>query len=166
MNMAGVGATTCIYGCLGGGDCMAVCDFGAIMINPQTGLAEIDEEKCGACGKCVKACPRHVIELRKRGTKGRRLYVACVNKDKGAVAAKACSASCIGCGKCEKECGFSAITVAENLAYINFEKCRLCRKCEKTCPRHCIVAVNFPQRAKTEATATPQTDNNVANKTL
>jgi ferredoxin len=67
-----------------------------------------------------------------------------MNKDKGAVSMKACKASCIGCGKCAKECQFEAITVAGNLSYIDPEKCRLCRKCEKVCPTHAIVAVNFP----------------------
>jgi len=72
------------------------------------------------------------------------VYVSCVNKDKGPAAMKACAVSCIGCGKCEKECAFGAITVEANLAYIDHEKCRLCRKCEKVCPKHAIVAVNFP----------------------
>ena len=57
---------------------------------------------------------------------------------------KACQVSCIGCGKCEKECNFGAITVENNLAYIDFEKCRLCRKCVTVCPKHAILDVNFP----------------------
>ena len=97
----------------------------AIHMNPETGLPEVDEEKCTACGACVKACPRHIIELRKKGPKGRRVYVSCVNKDKGAVSMKACKVSCIGCGKCEKECPFGAITVEGNVSYIDPEKCRL-----------------------------------------
>jgi len=84
------------------------------------------------------------IELRKKGPKGRRVFVSCVNKDKGPVAMKACQVSCIGCGKCEKECNFGAITVENNLAYIDFEKCRLCRKCVTVCPKHAILDVNFP----------------------
>ena len=144
MHACGAGETACGYGCLGCGDCVEACQFDAIRINPETGIAEVDEEKCVACGACVKACPRNIIELRKKGLKGRRVYVSCVNKDKGAVAMKACAVSCIGCGKCEKECSFGAITVGNNLAYIDPEKCRLCRKCEKVCPKHAIVAVNFP----------------------
>ena len=70
--------------------------------------------------------------------------MSCVNKDKGPVAMKACQVSCIGCGKCEKECNFGAITVENNLAYIDFEKCRLCRKCVTVCPKHAILDVNFP----------------------
>jgi len=144
MNMCGVGETACGNGCLGGGDCEAVCQFGGIKVNPQTGIAEVDEDKCTACGACVKACPRNIIELRNRGLKGRRVYVSCMNQDRGSAAVKACSVSCIGCGRCEKECSFGAITIANNLAYIDYAKCRMCRKCEKVCVRHAIKAVNFP----------------------
>lgn len=144
MNACGAGETGCGYGCLGCGDCVKACAFGAITINPATGLAEVDEDKCTACGACVKACPRHIIELRKKGIKNRRVYVRCVNKDKGAVAMKACKAACIGCGKCEKECKFEAITITNNVSYIDPDKCRMCRKCVDVCPTHAIIAVNFP----------------------
>ena len=144
MNACGAGETGCGYGCLGCGDCVKACAFGAITINPATGLAEVDEDKCTACGACVKACPRHIIELRKKGIKNRRVYVRCVNKDKGAAAMKACKAACIGCGKCEKECKFEAITITNNVSYIDPDKCRMCRKCVDVCPTHAIIAVNFP----------------------
>ena len=113
---------------------------------------------------CVRSfsealCPRNIIELRKKGPKGRRVYVSCVNKDKGPAAMKACAAACIGCGKCQKECAFEAITIANNVSYIDPDKCRLCRKCEKVCPTHAIIAVNFPApkprpAAETEAAKT------------
>ena len=144
MHSCGAGETACGYGCLGCGDCVKACAFGAITINPETGLPEVDEEKCTGCGACAKACPRHIIELRKKGVKGRRVYVRCVNKDKGAAAMKACKAACIGCGKCEKECQFGAITIENNVSYIDADKCRLCRKCVEACPTHAIIAVNFP----------------------
>ncbi|MFI3322500.1 MAG: Fe-S cluster domain-containing protein [Rikenellaceae bacterium] len=140
------GETGCSYGCLGLGDCVSVCKFGALSIDPETKLPVIDEEKCTACGKCADACPKMVIELRKKGPKGRRIYVNCSNKDKGAVARKACSAACIGCGKCVKTCPFGAITLENNLAYIDPALCKLCRKCAEACPTGAIAQVNFPPR--------------------
>ena len=153
MHACGAGETACGYGCLGCGDCVEACQFDAIRINPETGIAEVDEEKCVACGACVKACPRNIIELRKKGPKGRRVYVSCVNKDKGAVAMKACKAACIACQKCVKVCEFDAIHVENNVAYIDPEKCRLCRKCEDECPKKVIHAINMPARKPKPAEA-------------
>lgn len=138
------GETGCQFGCLGFGDCVSVCSFDAIKIDSETGLPVVDQDKCTACGACVKACPKVIIELRKKGIKGRRIFVSCINKDKGAVARKACGAACIGCGKCVKTCPFEAITLENNLAYIDFNKCKLCRKCVEVCPTNAIWEVNFP----------------------
>ena len=151
------GETGCSYGCLGCGDCVAACQFDAIHMNPETGLPEVDETKCTACGACVKACPKAIIEIRPQGKKSRRVYVSCVNKDKGAVARKACTVSCIGCGKCVKTCPFEAITLENNLAYIDPNKCKSCRKCVEVCPQNSIIELNFPPRKpKEEAPAAPK----------
>jgi len=133
-----VGETACAFGCLGYGDCVEACAFDAIHVDPETGLAEVDPEKCTACGACVKACPRNIIELRKKWPKNRAVYVSCVSKDKGAAVMKACKAGCIGCGKCAKACPFGAITIENNLAYIDPQKCKLCRKCVNECPTGAI----------------------------
>ena len=145
------GDTGCIYGCLGCGDCVAACQFGALSMDPVTGLPVVDEEKCTACGACVKACPKKIIELRNKGPKNRRVFVSCVNMEKGATARKACKSACIGCGKCEKACPFGAITVEHNVAYIDFNKCKLCRKCVVECPTGAIHDVNFPTPAQKPA---------------
>jgi len=161
MNACGAGETACGYGCLGCGDCVEACQFDALHLNAETGLPEVDEEKCTACGACAKACPRGIIELRKKGPKGRRVFVACMSKDKGAVSIKACKASCIGCGKCVKECKFEAITLWQNLSYIDPNKCRLCRKCVEVCPTHAIRAVNFPAPPKAETQINGLQDQNI-----
>ena len=148
-----VGETACGYGCLGCGDCVAACQFGALSMDAETGLPVVDESKCTACGACVKACPKSVIELRNKGPRGMRVFVSCINMDKGAVARKACQAACIGCGKCATVCARDAIIVMNNVAYIDYSKCKLCRKCEAECPTGAIHAVNFPVIRKTETQA-------------
>ena len=164
VNACGAGETGCGFGCLGCGDCVSACQFDAIHMNPETGLPEVDDEKCTSCGACVKACPRHIIELRKKGPKNRRVFVSCVNKDKGPAAMKACKAACIGCGKCEKECPFGAITVENNVSYIDFNKCRLCRKCVAVCPTKAIHAVNFPApKPKPETTEAANDQSSMVN---
>ena len=157
-----VGESGCAYGCLGLGDCYKACQFDAIKLDPETGFPIVDDNKCVGCGACTQACPRHVIELRNKGTKNRRVYVSCVNKEKGAIARKTCANACIGCGKCAKICPFGAITVENNLAYIDYTKCKLCRKCESECPTGAIKAVNFPPKREiqTPVVEQPTTVNN------
>ena len=140
------GETGCAYGCFGYGDCVSVCTFDAIRINTETLLPEVDEDQCTSCGACVKACPKSIIELRKKGPKSRRIFVSCINRDKGGVAKKTCVNACIGCSKCVKECAFDAITIKDNVAYIDDTKCRLCRKCVAVCPTGAIHEMNFPPK--------------------
>lgn len=142
----------CPHGCLGCGDCVESCDFDAIHMNPATGLPEVIDDKCTACGACVKACPRDIIELRKKNKKDRKIFVSCINEEKGGVARKNCKVACIGCSKCEKECKFDAIVIDKNLAYIDPVKCRLCRKCAGVCPTSAIHEIGFPPpKVKEEA---------------
>ena len=140
------GETDCQYGCLGYGDCVPVCLFDAIHMNPNTGLPEVDDAKCNGCGACADACPKMLIELRKQMPKYRKVYVACMNKDKGPVASKACKVACTGCKKCFQVCTFEAIEISNNLAFIDSAKCTLCRKCVSVCPSNSILEVNFPAR--------------------
>lgn len=158
------GESSCPFGCLGCGDCVKACQFDAIHLDPQTKLPTVDEEKCVGCGACTKACPRKVIELRYKGKLNRRVFVSCMNKEKGAVARKNCNAACIGCGKCAKTCPFEAITVENSLAYIDFTKCKSCRKCVAECPTGAIHAVNFPvpktEAPKIEVSEEPKTNQN------
>ena len=153
------GETGCQYGCHGLGDCVDVCDFDAIYMDEETDLPVVIDDNCTACGACVKACPNDIIELRKKNKKDRKIFVSCVNMDKGGIAKKACEVACIGCKACVKVCAYDAITVDNFLAYIDPNKCKLCRKCVEVCPTDAILEINFPPRkVKAENTEAPNAE--------
>ena len=81
-----------------------------------------------------------------------RIWVACSNREKGAAAIKECKAACIACGKCARTCSHDAITVSGNLAYIDPQKCRLCKKCIDICPTGAILSANFPPKKNISTT--------------
>ena len=137
------GPEACNFGCLGLGDCAKVCPADAICL--QDGLARVDTRRCLGCGLCVSACPKHVISLVPQETK---VAVMCNNKDKGADARKACTNACIGCKKCEKNCPENAITVQNNLAKIDYDKCTGCGTCVAGCPTGCLKHTSFPDLEK------------------
>jgi len=136
------GDTACAYGCLGMGDCVEVCDFEAMYMDEKTGLPVIIEDKCTACNACVKECPKDILELWPKGKKNQRVYVACLNEEKGSTARKECAVACSGCSKCFEACRYDAITMENNLAVIDPEKCKLCMECVDTCDVHNIITAN------------------------
>jgi len=113
------GESGCPSGCVGLGDCVKVCQFDALYMDEQTGLPKVDEEKCVACGACVKTCPRRLYELRPKGPNGIRVYVACMNTQKGVVAKKNCNVACIACMKCVKVTDSKSVSVNNQLSYID-----------------------------------------------
>ncbi len=133
----GAGESACGYGCLGLGDCVTSCKFDSLKINTNTGLPVVNENTCVLCGACVKACPRNIIEIRDKHEEN-AVWVSCMNKEKGVEAKKNCKVACIACRKCEKACEFGAITVENNLAFIDSTKCTACLKCVAGCPTGAI----------------------------
>ncbi|MDO4323858.1 MAG: RnfABCDGE type electron transport complex subunit B [Lachnospiraceae bacterium] len=126
---SGLSPWTCDYGCLGFGTCASVCPFDAITV--ENGVARVDRNKCHACGKCVSACPKRLIEILPDTSK---YAVRCSNHDRGAAVKKVCSAGCLACKLCEKQCEFDAIHVEDSVAHIDYEKCTGCGKCAEKCP--------------------------------
>lgn len=130
----GRGDKACAYGCLGLGSCVEACQFDALSI--QDGIAHVDKEKCVACGKCVAACPNHLIELVPYSAKH---LVQCASHDKGKDVKAKCDNGCIGCTLCTKQCEFDAIHMDNNVAVIDYEKCTNCGKCAEKCPSKIIL---------------------------
>lgn len=127
------GPKDCRFSCIGLGDCMDHCAFGAISI--QDGIAKIDENKCTSCGACVDACPRSVIKLLPIS---QNVIVRCRNSDVARVARETCMKACIGCGRCKRECKYDAIVVENGYARIDPDKCVRCGECAQVCPCNCI----------------------------
>jgi len=137
------GDGNCTYGCLGYGDCAAICPHGAICMDD--GIARIDARKCIGCTLCTKICPHKLIHMM---PDIKRQVIACHNKQKGADARKACKNACIGCGICVKACPEGAIVLAENLASIKYDKCTSCGKCGEVCPTGCIRTADYSGKHK------------------
>ncbi len=131
------GSSACPYGCLGYGDCVAACKFDAIKVN--NGLARVNLAKCTGCGACRAACPKKIIWIREVSEKP---VVMCANHDRGALTRKECTAGCLGCKKCEKNCPTGAIHVVNNVARIDLAKCIGCRTCVNVCP---VTAIAVPK---------------------
>jgi len=129
------GQKACTFGCLGFGDCVKVCPFGAVCMG-EDGLPKIIEEKCTACGLCVSACPRGIIELVPCSN---RIVVACSSKDKCKVVREVCKVGCIGCMICVKAAP-EVYAVKDTLAKINYEKGdAAAQPAIAKCPTKCIV---------------------------
>lgn len=132
----------CDNGCLALGDCERVCEYDAIRM--ENGVAVIDKDKCIGCGVCVKACPNNLIDVVYDRT---RVYVSCMTDKPAKYTRDVCEVGCIACGLCVKACKFDAITIENNHAVIDYEKCKNCGLCAKACPRDTIIVLPKPPKA-------------------
>lgn len=138
------GPKGCKNGCVGFGNCVGVCNFGAMSMG-ENGLPVVDKKKCTGCGACETACPKSVIQMISTNAK---VKVDCNSKDKGAIARKLCTAACIGCGICAKNCSYGAIEIKNNLAVVDAKIC--IEKCsEATCIAKCPTgAINLAKQGQ------------------
>ena len=129
------GSKSCLYGCIGLGDCVLVCKFDAIKMGDD-GLPIINDKKCIGCGLCSDACPQNLIELL---PKAEKIYVSCSSPESAKRTKLNCKIGCIGCKLCERNCPYNAIKIENGMARINFELCENCGICVKKCPTGAIV---------------------------
>ncbi|MBR1444278.1 MAG: RnfABCDGE type electron transport complex subunit B [Firmicutes bacterium] len=134
-NLAG-GRKTCSYGCLGDGNCVRACQFGALSI--ENGIAVVDREKCTACGACISACPKGLIELVPYKN---NIRVSCNSKDMPKATKDNCSIGCMGCKICEKNCPSDAVHITDFLAKVDYDKCTQCGVCTGKCPTKAIADI-------------------------
>ncbi len=139
----GGGPKACQFGCYGFGSCVAACPFDAIHV--VDGIARVDKEACKACGKCVAVCPRHLIELVPYQAE---YLVRCSSHSKGKDVMAVCSAGCIACHLCEKNCPADAVHVEDNIAYIDQSKCIRCGSCASKCPKKVILGAPKAEETK------------------
>jgi len=131
------GQAACPYGCLGLGTCVRACPFDAMVMDPETRLPRVLEERCTGCGTCAEVCPKNIIEILPAD---QYVHVLCRNRDSGKAVRQVCEVGCIACHRCEKVCPVegSAIHVNDNLAEVDRETCIDCGKCVQACPVGCI----------------------------
>jgi Na+-translocating ferredoxin:NAD+ oxidoreductase subunit B len=135
MNVPGGSDKACSYGCMGFGSCVRACEFDAIHV--INGVAVVDKEKCVACGKCIAACPKKLIEFVPYDT---HHFVRCNSQDKGKAVKEVCSVGCIGCTACVKNCPQNTISMNGNVAVIDYTNCVNCGVCAEKCPTKAIFA--------------------------
>lgn len=119
----------CKYGCIGLGDCAAVCEKNAIRI--ENSVARVITSLCGACGQCAAVCPNSLITIKPLA---KHIDVLCSSAANGKDTKLSCRNGCIGCKICEKKCPAEAIKVENFHAAIDYEKCTNCGECMNVCP--------------------------------
>jgi len=131
------GQKECTWGCLGFGTCARICPFGAITMS-EDNLPVIHSDKCKACGKCVKVCPKNLFSLI---PVTQDTYVACNSHDTGKDTKAVCPVGCISCGICTRVKD-SAFYLNENLSYVDYKKAESREAMEEArikCPTKCIL---------------------------
>lgn len=134
----------CAWGCLGFGDCVKVCSFGALTMDRETGLPLVDYRKCTGCGVCMKECPQSLLKAVPKDQKG--AMVLCSNRNpnrQGLI--KTCKSVCTKCGLCVKNCPQQCIDLSSHIPVVDLTKCDSCGTCVTKCPTKAFTLIEKVQ---------------------
>ncbi len=115
-HLVGGGGLECSWGCLGLADCVRSCTFDAMRMNAFL-LPVVDVDKCTACGDCVEACPRDLIDMLPIS---HHLIVQCRAPLAAEAARRICSAACDACERCVADAATGLIQMANNLPVVDY----------------------------------------------
>jgi Na+-translocating ferredoxin:NAD+ oxidoreductase RNF subunit RnfB len=144
------GGKSCVWGCLGLGDCAVACTFDALHMN-DVDLPVVVPERCTACGDCVTACPKDLFTIM---PVDQQLLVQCRNLLEGDAAERVCRVACTGCGKCVLDAAPGLIEIRNGLAVVDYTRNDLASPAATVrCPTGAIVWVDGAQFARPPAMA-------------
>jgi len=126
------GTKLCSWGCIGFGDCVNVCKFGALSMGSD-GLPIVNWGKCTGCKVCVAECPQGILRVIPKDKKV--VLALCSNRNPiRAAIRKTCRLGCIKCGICVKQCPEQCIALDNGIPLVDYNKCTACGTCEQKCP--------------------------------
>jgi Na+-translocating ferredoxin:NAD+ oxidoreductase RNF subunit RnfB len=126
------GTKLCSWGCMGFGDCVKSCKFGALSMG-EDGIPVIDYSKCVGCKLCMAACPQQLIRDVPKDGKG--AIPLCSNRNPvKAQVMKTCKVGCIKCELCVKNCPQQCISMQNGIPLVDYSKCNSCGTCVEKCP--------------------------------
>ncbi|MDR3170858.1 MAG: RnfABCDGE type electron transport complex subunit B [Treponema sp.] len=133
------GTKLCAWGCLGFGDCVKSCQFGALSMGAN-GLPQIDTQLCKGCKGCMAECPQQLIQVLPMDRKG--AVTLCSNRNPlKAQVKKTCDVGCIKCELCVKNCPEKCITMENGIPKVDYAKCTSCGTCVAKCPMKVLKVV-------------------------
>jgi Na+-translocating ferredoxin:NAD+ oxidoreductase RNF subunit RnfB len=127
------GVKLCAWGCIGFGDCIRACKFGAIRFG-ENGLPVVDAAKCAGCRACILECPQGILRAVPKGVRGS--FAFCNNRNTiRPMVKKTCAVGCIKCEICVKKCPAGALTMKGGIPDTDYGKCTACGACVSVCPQ-------------------------------